>query len=87
VLIETRPTLADDAVQPVVQSPEPPSSLRRWLSQQEAAEYIGVTDRSIRNYIRTGAIKGRRLPGSRLIRIDRLELDKALRPVPSGRAS
>ena len=61
--------------------------LRRWLSQQEAADYIGVTNRTIRNYIRTGAIKGRRLPGSRLIRIDRHELDAALRPVPSGAAS
>jgi excisionase family DNA binding protein len=66
--------------------PQPPA-LRRWLSQAEAADYLGVTDRSIRNYIRSGAINGRRLPGSRLIRIDRLELDKALKLVPSGRAS
>ena len=79
----TTPTLADEAVEGVIQSPRP---LRRWLSQQEAADYLGVTDRSIRNYIRTGAIQGRRLPGSRLIRIDRLELDRALKPVPSGRA-
>lgn len=57
---------------------------KRWLSQAEAAEYIGVTDRTIRNYIRTGALTGRRLPGSRLIRLDRQELDSALRPVPSA---
>jgi excisionase family DNA binding protein len=60
---------------------------RRWLSQKEAAEYLGVTDRSIRNYVRTGALKGRRLKGSNLMRIDRLEIDKALRPIPDGRAS
>lgn len=60
---------------------------RRWLSQQEAADYYGVTDRTIRNYIRTGALKGRRLPGSRLVRLDRQELDAALRPIPSGQAS
>jgi len=58
---------------------------RRWLSQAEAAEYLGVTDRTIRNYIRSGVLTGRRLPGSRLIRLDRLELDAALRPVPSAR--
>lgn len=58
--------------------------LRRWLSQAEAADYLGVTDRTIRNYIRTGALTGRRLPGSRLIRLDRHELDAALRPVPSA---
>jgi excisionase family DNA binding protein len=57
---------------------------RRWLSQQEAAEYVGVTDRTIRNWIRIGAVKGRRPPGSRLIRIDRHELDAAFRVVPTA---
>lgn len=60
--------------------------LKRWLNQAEAAEYLGVTDRTIRNYIRTGALTGRRLPGSRLIRLDRHELDAALRPVTSAAA-
>lgn len=63
--------------------PEIPA-LRRWLSQQEAAEYLGVTDRTMRNYTRTGAVRGRRLPGSRLIRYDRHEIDRALRPVPTA---
>jgi excisionase family DNA binding protein len=67
--------------------PQPPA-FRRWLSQQEAADYLGVTDRTIRNYVRTGSLRARRLPGSRLMRLDRLEidstLDKAL--VPSGAA-
>jgi excisionase family DNA binding protein len=61
-----------------------PNTGRRWLSQQEAADYLGVTDRTIRNYIRSGALKGRRLPGSRLIRLDRDDLDAALRPVPAA---
>lgn len=71
---------------PRLQQAQPPA-YRRWLSQQEAADYLGVTDRTIRNYIRTGALQGRRLPGSRLVRLDRIELDKALRPIPSGKAS
>jgi hypothetical protein len=29
-------------------------------------------------------LTGRRLPGSRLCRIDRLEIDKALKPIPSA---
>jgi excisionase family DNA binding protein len=60
-------------------------SARRWLSQSEAAEYLGVTTRSIRNFVRSGAIVGRRLPGSRLMRFDRLELDAALQRVPSAK--
>ena len=60
---------------------------RRWLSQAEAAEYLGVTDRTIRRYIAAGVVKGRRLPGSRLIRIDRRELDAALTVVPNARST
>lgn len=60
------------------------TAVKRWLSQADAAEYLGVTDRTIRNYIRSGALTGRRLPGSRLIRLDRHELDAALRPVPTA---
>ncbi len=62
----------------------PESATSRWLSQAEAAEYLGVTDRTVRNYIARGNLRGYRVRGSRLIRIDRHELDTLLRPIPSA---
>lgn len=56
---------------------------QRWLSQQEAAEYLGVTDRTVRNYIARGVLPGHRLRGSRLVRIDLRDVDKMLRPIPT----
>jgi excisionase family DNA binding protein len=57
---------------------------RRWLNQAEAAEYLGVTDRSIRNYIARGVLPGSRLRGSRLVRIDQADLDAMLRPIDAA---
>lgn len=57
-----------------------------WLNQQEAAEYIGVTDRTIRNYIARGTLPASRIKGSRSIRIARADLDDLLRPIPSAQA-
>ena len=59
----------------------------RWISQAEAAQYLGVTDRTIRNYIARGDLPGHRLRGSRLVRIDRADLDALLRPIPTAGAS
>ena len=56
---------------------------RRWLTQAEAAEYFGVTDRTIRNYIARGQLTGYRLAG-RSVRVDASELDKLLRPIPTA---
>ncbi|WP_137292021.1 helix-turn-helix domain-containing protein [Nocardioides dongxiaopingii] len=50
-------------------------SVRRWLSQAEAAEYLGVTDRTVRNYVARGSLPAHRVRGSRLVRIDRADLD------------
>lgn len=57
----------------------------RWFSQVEAAEYIGVTDRTIRNYIVRGLLPAHRVRGSRLIRINQADLDALLRPIPSAK--
>lgn len=52
---------------------------RRWISQQEAAEYLGVTDRTIRQMIADGRLTGYR-NGNRLVRIDLNEIDAAMKP-------
>lgn len=57
---------------------------RRLFNQVEAAEYLGVTDRTIRNYIARGNLRAERIRGSRLIRIRQSDLDALMRPVPSA---
>ncbi|MEJ7831914.1 MAG: helix-turn-helix domain-containing protein [Nocardioides sp.] len=57
---------------------------RRWASQQAAAEYAGVTDRTIRNYIARGELTGYRVGKGRLVRVDLNELDALLRPIPTA---
>lgn len=57
---------------------------RRWASQQAAAEYAGVTDRTIRNYIARGELTGYRVGKGRLVRVDLNEVDqRLLRPIPA----
>jgi excisionase family DNA binding protein len=60
-----------------------PPAYRRWLTQLEAAAYLGVTDRTIRNLISRGALEGRRIQGSRMVKVDREKLDAILRPIPT----
>lgn len=60
------------------------TSTRRWLTQSEAAERLGVTDRTIRNYIARGSLPGHRVRNSRLVRVDITDVDAMLRPIPAG---
>ena len=52
---------------------------RNYASLKQAAEYLGVTDRTIRQMIADGRLTGYR-SGSRLVRIDLNELDAAMQP-------
>lgn len=58
------------------------TSPRRWITQRDAADHLGVTDRTIRNYIASGRLTGYRL-GGRAVRLDLNEVDDLLRPIPT----
>lgn len=55
---------------------------QRYVSLKESAAYLGVTERTIRNFIARGEIPAYRI-GSRAIRIDRGDLDRIITPVPT----
>jgi excisionase family DNA binding protein len=50
----------------------------RPLSPQQAAELLGVTDRTILRYIGDGHLRATRLPGGRLWRINRADVEALL---------
>lgn len=51
------------------------------LTTSQAAEMLGVTQRTITNYIHSGKIKARRLPGGNF-RLERKTVEKILGPSP-----
>jgi excisionase family DNA binding protein len=52
---------------------------RRWASLKEAADYMDVTTRTIRQWITDGKIHGYRI-NSRFFRVDLNEVDAAMQP-------
>lgn len=58
-------------------------ALSPWRSQAEAAEYLGVTTRTIRSYIARGDLKAGRVRGSRVVRIRQSDLDDLIAPIPT----
>jgi excisionase family DNA binding protein len=57
-----------------------PSGRRRYIKPSEAAEYLGVTDRTIRAMVADGRLTAYS-NGRRLIRLDLDEIDAAMKPV------
>lgn len=51
---------------------------RRYIKISEAAKYLNVTDRTIRQMIADGRLTGYR-SGTRLVRLDLNEIDAAMR--------
>jgi len=62
------------------------STQRRIASINAAAEYAGVSTRTIRRYIASGRLTGYRI-GPRLIKINLAEVDAMLSPIPTVQAS
>ena len=58
-------------------------SARRLISLHQAATHVGVTDRSIRNYIGRGHFPAYRVPGVRGVMLDLDEVDAAMRRLPA----
>lgn len=52
---------------------------RRWASMQQCADYMGVTLRTVREWIAQGNITGYRI-NARVIRVDLNEVDAAFEP-------
>ena len=61
----------------------PNKAIRRLESIPNAAEYVGVSSKTIRRWISAGALTGYRM-GPRLIRVDLVEVDAMLRPIPTA---
>lgn len=61
----------------------PNKAVRRLESIQNAADYLGVSTKTIRRQIARGELTGYRA-GPRLIRVDLNELDAMLRPIPTA---
>jgi excisionase family DNA binding protein len=47
----------------------------RWLSTAQAAEYLGVSINTVRNYVGGGRLKVRRM-GPKLLKFDVADLDR-----------
>ena len=57
-------------------------SSRRWISINEASDYLGVTERTIRQMIADGRLVGYR--NKTFIRLDLNEIDAAMQPYGGG---
>lgn len=62
-----------------VQRANSPTTRRRYCSINGAAEYLGVTERTVRQMIADGRLSGYRM-GTRFIRLDFDEIDAAMVP-------
>lgn len=56
-----------------------------YITQQEAAKLLGLTDRTVRNMIADGRLLAYQL-GPRVIRLRLDEVEAALQPIPGGAA-
>lgn len=55
----------------------------RLITQQQAAELLSVSDRTIRNRISDGTFTGYTIPGLRAVRVDKDEIMSKLKAIPT----
>ena len=60
--------------------------MSRRVTQQQAGNVFGVTDRTIRNWISAGHITGYRLPSGRAVRVDLDEIEEKIQVIPTVKA-
>ena len=65
-------------VSPLARTPPQPPRHRRWASLLQAADYLAVSERTVRQMIYDGRLTGYRL--GRTVRIDLNEVDDAMLP-------
>lgn len=57
---------------------------RELVTLEVAAQYLGVSPKTVRQWISEGKLTGYRL-GNRMLRVDQNELDGLLRPLAAAR--
>jgi excisionase family DNA binding protein len=55
-----------------------------YATVARAADYLGVTQHAVRNWITEGRLTGYKLPGGRAIRVDLDEIDQLLKVMPAA---
>jgi excisionase family DNA binding protein len=60
----------------------PEALTRKYATIESEAERLAVNPRTIRRMISRGELTGYRL-GTKILRVDQVEVDAALRPVPT----
>jgi len=60
-------------------------SISRLVSMSEAAEHLGICERTMRRYVAEGRVRAFKL-GPKIVRFDVNDLDDLLTPIPNGRA-
>ena len=61
-------------------------SQRKLVTIAVVASYLGVTDRTVRNYVSQGFFPAYRIPRTRGVRVDLNEVDAAMKLIPATRA-
>jgi excisionase family DNA binding protein len=65
----------------------PRKASRKLVPISEAADYLGVTPRTIRRYISDGKLTGFRIADAVLVRVDLYDVDRLAKPIPAAAAA